>query len=201
MRLSKRTISTKGWSIGFGRLKHPLLAIGECFVPGREDQLARHQHAGRIKVGLQLDPRLGLAGSADHARRVGIEQQSLRRFLAEQPAMQAPVAYLVRRRVAIAPFLDRVGVGIEAFVDHDPLLLEEDGAEDIGIEPDAGTRHTEQPVRVVELDADLQVLLDDIVDRDGRFDRDATRMSIFGQERPRVLFDGLVGHIGNELGH
>ncbi len=91
--------------------------------------------------------------------------------------------------------------GIEAFVDHDPLLLEEDGAEDIGIEPDARTRHAEQPVRVVELDADLQVLLDDVVDRDGRFDRDAARVGIFGQERLRVLFDRLVGHIGNELGH
>jgi hypothetical protein len=97
----------------------------------------------------------------------------LRRVLAEQPAMQAPMADLMGGCVAIAPFFGRVGVGIEAFVDHDPLLLEKDGAEDIGIEPDARTRHVEQPVRVVELDADPQVLLDDVVDRDGRFNLDA----------------------------
>jgi len=104
-------------------------------------------------------------------------------------------------RVAIAPFLSRVGVGIEAFVDHDPLLLEEDGAEDVGIEPNARTRHAEQPMRVVKLDADLQVLLDDVVYRDGRLDREAARMGIFGQEHLRVLLDRLVGHIGNELHH
>ena len=73
----------------FGRLKHPLLAIGERFVPGGEDQLARHQQAGGIQVGLQFDPRLGLAGPADDTgRRVGIEERGLRRVLAEQLTMQ-----------------------------------------------------------------------------------------------------------------
>lgn len=38
---------------------------------------------------------------------------------------QAPVANFVRGRISIAPFLGRVRVGIEAFVDHDPLLLED----------------------------------------------------------------------------
>jgi hypothetical protein len=47
-------------------------------------------------------------------------------------------------------------------------------------------------MRIVELDADLQVLFDDIVDRDGRSDRDAARAGIFGKERLRVLFDHLV---------
>ena len=62
-------------------------------------------------------------------------------------------------------------------------------------------RHAEQAMRVVKLDADLQVFFDDVVDRDRRFDHDAARMGIFGQERLRVLFDRLVRHIGNELGH
>ena len=65
--------------------------------------------------------------------------------------------------------------------------------------PERGTPN--RRCSVVELDADLQVLLDDIVDRDRRFDRDAARMSIFGEKRLRVLFDRLVGHVGNELGH
>src|SRR5262249_5928014 len=108
------------------------------------------------EVGLQFDPRLGLAGSADYARhRVGIEKRALRWVFTEQPAMQAPMADLVRQRVAIAPLFGRVGVRIEAFVDHDPLLLEEDRAENVGIESDAGARYIEQPVRVVELDPNL----------------------------------------------
>ncbi|MER8809561.1 hypothetical protein [Mesorhizobium australicum] len=90
---------------------------------------------------------------------------------------------------------------VEAFVDHDPLLVKEDRAENIGIEADARTRHAEQPVRVVELNADLQVLLDDVVDRDRRFDRDAARMGIFSKKRLRVFFNCLVGDIGYELGH
>ena len=65
--------------------------------------------------------------------------------------------------------------------------------------PERGTPNS--LVRVVELDADLQVLLDDVVDRDGRLDRDAARMGIFGEKRLRVLFDRLVGHIGNVLCH
>jgi hypothetical protein len=43
------------------------------------------------------------------------------------------MADLMRRRVAIAPLFGRVGIGIEAFVDHDPPLLEEDGAQNVGI--------------------------------------------------------------------
>ena len=90
--------------------------------------------------------------------------------------MKPPMADLMRRRVTIAPLLCGIGVGIEAFVDDDPLFVKEDRAEDIGFEADARTRHAEQPVRVVELDAELQVLLDDVVDRDRRFDlRPASR--------------------------
>ncbi len=101
-------------------------------------------------------------------------------------------AAFVGERETIASFLGRIGIGIEALVDHDPLLVEVDGAENIGIEPDARTRNAEALVHVVELDADLQMLFDDIVDRNWCFDRDAARMGIFGQERLRVLFDRLV---------
>jgi hypothetical protein len=57
------------------------------------------------------------------------------------------------------------------------------------------------PTQTSLLDADLQVLLDDVVDRNGRLDWDTARMGIFGKKRLRVLFDRLVGHIGNKLGH
>jgi hypothetical protein len=42
---------------------------------------------------------------------------------------------LVRGRIAVAPLLGRVGIGIEAFIDDDPLLIEEDRTQDIGTDP------------------------------------------------------------------
>jgi hypothetical protein len=39
----------------------------------------------------------------------------------------------------------------------------------------------EQPVHVVEFDAKLQVLLDDVLDRDLTRDGDATSLLVFGQ--------------------
>ena len=61
--------------------------------------------------------------------------------------------------------------------------------------PERGTPNSR--CSVVELDAELQVLLDDVLDRDRRLDRDAACMGIFGEQRLRVAFDRLVGHIGN----
>ena len=72
-------------------------------------------------------------------------------------------------------------------------------AKDVGIE--TRTRHAEQFVGVVELDAELEVLLDDVFDGDRRRDDDAARVRVFGQQRRRIALDHLVGKVGNELGH
>ena len=45
-------------------------------------------------------------------------------------------------------------------------LSKPDRAEDVGIDPEPAARKIEQAVQIVELDAKLQVLLDDILDRD-----------------------------------
>ena len=54
----------------------------------------------------------------------------------------------MRQREAIAAFFRRVFLRVEAFVDHDPVLVEEHRAEDVGIEAEAGTRHTELAVSI-----------------------------------------------------
>jgi hypothetical protein len=58
---------------------------------------------------------------------------------------------------------------------------------DVGIE--TGTRTAEQAVHVVELDAELQMLLDDILDGDWWRDQCTARLRIFGQQGLRVVLD------------
>src|SRR5688572_5302060 len=76
----------------------------------------------------------------------------------------------------IAAFPRRVLLRIEALVDHDTTIIEENRAEDVGIA--ARARHVEQLVGVVELDAKLQILLDDVIDGDRRLDNDAACVRI-----------------------
>ena len=54
---------------------------------------------------------------------------------------------------------------------------------------------------VVELEAELEVLLDDILDRDRWLDDDATRLRVFGQQRRRIALDRLVGKVGGGFAH
>ena len=98
----------------------------------------------------------------------------------------------------VAPLACRVGLGIEAFVDHDPLRLRADRAEDIWVETRCPMRGTPNSrCRVVELDADLQVLLDDVLDRDGRFIPTPRAWAYSRKQRLRIPFDRIVGDIGN----
>src|ERR1700731_5176047 len=120
-------------------------------------------------------PAPGVARPADDGRsRRPAEQRGLRRVLSEQVAMQAPMpAALVGERETIAAFLRWVLLWIEALVDHDAPIVEENCSKDVGIE--ARTRHAEQLVGVVELDAELEVLLNNVFDGDRRRDDDAAR--------------------------
>src|ERR1700737_1049957 len=89
------------------------------------------------------------------------------RVLGEQMTMQTPMpTSLVGERETVAAFLRRVFLWIEALVDHDAPIVEENCSKDVGIE--ARTRHAEQLVGVVELDAELEVLLDDVFNGDWR---------------------------------
>ena len=116
--------------------------------------------------------------------------------------MQSPVsAALMREREAITAFLRRVLLRVEALVDHDAPIIEENRAEDVGIETEAGTRHAEQLVGIVELEAELEVLLDDVLDRDRRLHYDTTRLRIFGKQYRGIALDRLVGKVRNEPAH
>jgi hypothetical protein len=56
-------------------------------------------------------------------------------------------------------------------------------------------------VHVVELDAELEMLLDDVLDRDSAEDRHTARPLVVGQQRRRVAFDLLLVKVGNSLSH
>lgn len=102
-------------------------------------------------------------------------------------------------RETVAAVLRRVFFWIKALVDHDAPVVEENCSKDVGIE--ARARHAEQLARVVESDAELEVLLDDAFDGDRRRNDDATRVRVFGQQRRRVGLDCLLNKVGTKLGH
>jgi hypothetical protein len=61
-----------------------------------------------------------------------------------------------------------------------PRFLKEHRAEDVGVV--AGTRHAEEAMRIVEFDCELQVLLDDVLDRDWRLDNEPACARILGEQ-------------------
>ena len=108
---------------------------------------------------------------------------------------------LVRQSETIPAFHRRIFFWIEAFVDHDPGLVEEDRAEDVRVEARTRTRNAEAAVGIVELDSELQVFLDDIFDGNRRCDHNAARLLIFGQQRRCIALDLFLGQVGHNLGH
>jgi hypothetical protein len=115
-----------------------------------------------------------------------------------QPPMAAP---LVRQREAITAFLRRVLLGVETLIDDDATVIEPNHPEDVGIKTEAGARHAEQLVHVVELDAKLQMLLDDVFDGDRRRNHDVARPRIISQQRCRITLDLLLAEIRDFLRH
>jgi hypothetical protein len=111
--------------------------------------------------------------------------------------MKPPASGLVRERVAISALFRRVCVRVKAFVDHDPLLIEEHRPDNLRIETKARTWNAEKPTQVVELDAKLEVLFDNVVNGNRRLDCKLPRMRILGDERFRILLDRLIGHVDN----
>lgn len=100
---------------------------------------------------------------------------------------------------AVAAFAQRVLIGVESFVDDDaPVTV--DRAKDVGL-PAFRPRDIVAGVKVVELDAELEVLFHDVLDRDRRFENDPLCMRILSKQRGGVALDGLLGEIGNMSAH
>jgi hypothetical protein len=83
-------------------------------------------------------------------------------------------------RETIAAFDPRGFFWVQALVEHDSGLVEKHCPKDIGATLGIA-RNAKQPVGVVELDAELEVLLDDIFDGDWRRDGYASSVRVFGQ--------------------
>lgn len=106
---------------------------------------------------------------------------------------------LVSEREKKTAFAHRVPVWVEKLVDDDtPVTV--DGAEDVGL-PTFRPRDIVAGVKVVELNAELEVLLDDVLDRDRRFENDPPCILKFREQRGGVAFDSLLGEVGNMSAH
>jgi hypothetical protein len=118
--------------------------------------------------------------------------------------MQPPMpTALVRKCEAVTALHGRTLLGIKTFVDDDSAGVEPDCSEDVGVEPEPepAARYIEQPVQVVELNAKLEVLFDDVLDRDRRLHLDAPGMGVLRAQGLGIAFDGVVGHERDSKGH
>jgi hypothetical protein len=108
--------------------------------------------------------------------------------------MKAAVRALVRQGEAKSAFLVRVLIRVEAVIDHDPIFIEENSAENVRV-AFANARNSKKSMGVIELDPELQMLLDNIVNRDGRFNRDTAGLGKVRQQRSYVTLDLILGKI------
>ena len=107
--------------------------------------------------------------------------------------MQPPMtAAFMRKGETIAPFHRGALLGIEAFVDDDSAGVEPNCAEYVRVQSNPAARNIEQAVQIVELDAKLEVLLDDVLDWDRRLHLDAPGMGVLGEQGLGIAFDGVA---------
>ena len=113
--------------------------------------------------------------------------------------MKPPVtAPLMCQGEAITAFLVRVLFGVETLVNDNPLFIEKYRAQDVGALAEVGAGNTEQTMGIVELNAELEVLLNNVFDGNRRFDDDIARMGKLCEQCFRVAFDGLSSQIWNK---
>jgi hypothetical protein len=176
--------------------------VSKPLSPRSNQQVPGHQETRRIVVRLPLDTFLRLARPADNGRRGRpTEQEGLRRVFGEQATMKAPVpTALVRQRKAKSAFLERVLLRVKALIDYDAMFIEVDRAENVRIAFGIA-RNSEHSMGVVELDAELQMLFDDILNGDGRFNDNTSRLGKLSQQRSCVTLDPILRKIGDKFRH
>jgi hypothetical protein len=96
---------------------------------------------------------------------------------------------LMRQRKTMRPSFDGVTSRSRLSSMTIRRLFEEHRTENVGAETDTGTGLVPQPVHLVELDAKLQMLLDDVIDGDRRLDQYPTRLRVFGNQRSSVALE------------
>src|SRR6202030_4428899 len=108
---------------------------------------------------------------------------------------------LMSERKAITPLDRRPHVGIKAFVDDNLASLQPDRAKDVRLRSKPTARDSEQTVQVVELDVKLQMLLDDVLNRDWGSYRHSSGMRKLHKQGLGVAFNGLIRNVGNSKCH
>jgi hypothetical protein len=182
-------------------LQDARIGVSKPLSPHSNQQVSGHQQTRRIVVRLPLDTFFRLARPADNGRRGWpTEQESLRRVFGEQATMKAVPTALMRQRKAKSAFLERVLLRVKALIDYDAMFIEVDRAENVRIAFGIA-RNSEHSMGVVELDAELQMLFDDILDGDGRFNDNTSRLGKLSQQRSCVTLDPILRKIGDKFRH
>src|SRR6478672_8141757 len=95
----------------------------------------------------------------------------------------------------------RPHLGIKAFVNNNLASLQPDRAKDVRLRSEPTAWNLEPTVQVVELDMKLQMLLDDILDRDWGSYRHSSGMRKLRKQGLGVAFNGLIHNVGNSKRH
>src|SRR5271166_4011659 len=104
-------------------------------------------------------------------------------------------------RITITPLDRRPHLGIKAFVNDNLASLQPDRAKDVRLHSEPTARDPEQTVQVVELDVKLQMLLDDVLDRDWSSYCYSSCMRKLRKQGLGVAFNGLIRNVGNSKRH
>ena len=108
-------------------------------------------------------------------------------------------ATLVRNGKTIAAFLRWIFIGIKALIDKDTSVAL-NCAEDVSIAVQRPGNIVPN-VHIIELNAQLEVLLENIFDGDGGLDDHIARMGKPSEQRLRIAFYGLFGQKENFPGY
>jgi hypothetical protein len=152
---------------------------------------------------LELYALLRLTRPTDNGRppRIAEERILTAICLYERPVQSPVPAAFMRQGESIAPLNRRAFLGIETFVDDDLACLKPDRAKDVRLGSGPTARDPEQMVQVVEFDVKLQMLLDDVLDRDWGPYRHTSGMRKLRKQGLGVALNGLVRKVGNLKRH
>src|SRR5205823_1196297 len=120
---------------------------------------------------------------------------------ADQRPVQPPMSTsFMREGKPVAALACGPLLGIKAFVDDDPAAFKPNGAVDIRV-PAATARHAESFMQIVELDAKLEMFLDDVLDRDRRPYVNAPSVGELAKQGLGITLDYIISDVRHLKSH
>src|SRR6266446_6373147 len=145
----------------FVKVKREGIATFPLLAPFGHDETPRHEKAGRKRLRLPLHRySSGLALPANELRLAGVGTPPLGKYIPMKP----PVPDFVPDTEPIPSRLRWMAIGIEAAVDKNGSMVEEDGTENIRPRPDQ--RHVQEVVQIRTLQLQAKMIPGDVLDSD-----------------------------------